>query len=150
MAHRIAFLFGAGASVGASKRTNPYPPPLMRELYDKLADQFPEEWGPFGLLANHSDAFRENFEEAFTEFVLKMPRDRSMGYTPPTINLLEGQRKLAIYFSQFTLDHAGADCYSNLIRAVKKAGVLPLCTFGSLNYDCLMELSEKGRPLIMR
>jgi hypothetical protein len=139
MAHRIAFLLGAGASFGASTGTNPYPPPLMRELYDRLAAQFPEEWGAAGPLAKHSDAFRDNFEEAFTEFFLKMPRDRSLGFTPPTLNLLEGQRTLAIYFSQFTLDAAGADCYSNLIRAVKNAGVLSLSTFGSLNYDCLME-----------
>jgi hypothetical protein len=116
----------------------------MRELYDRLADQFPAEWGPASPLAQHGSAFRENFEEAFTEFALKMPRGRSMGFTPPTLNLLEGQRTLAIYFSQFTLDAAGADCYSNLIRAVKNAGVLPLCTFGSLNYDCLMEQAARA------
>jgi hypothetical protein len=112
----------------------------MRDLYDTLADQFPAAWGSGSPLATHATAFRKNFEEAFSEFVLGIPKDLSMSFFPPTLNLLERQRTLAIYFSQFRLDPAaGADCYTHLIRAIKNAGVLALCTFGSLNYDCLME-----------
>jgi len=139
MVKRKAFLFGAGASKGASTSTRPYPPPVMTELYDRLAVQFPDEWGPASRLARHADAFRTDFEAAFTEFVLQMPDTVSYGISPPTLNLLEGQRTLAIYFSQFTQDGDSEDSYSKLILALKKSGSLSSCVFGSLNYDCLFE-----------
>jgi hypothetical protein len=111
----------------------------MTGLYDELAKEFPDEWGPASRLGSHASEFRKNFEAAFTEFVLQMPNNVSFGISPPTLNLLEGQRTLAIYFSRFNLTPGGADCYSKLILALKDSGSLSSSVFGSLNYDCLFE-----------
>jgi len=86
MAKRIAFLFGAGASKGASILTKPEPPPVMKDLYDKLAEQFPDEWGPTSRLGSHADAFRRDFEKAFTDFVLQMPNNVSFWDQPFSID----------------------------------------------------------------
>ena len=56
----VVILFGAGASYGAGN-VLPYPPPLGRDLYDKLSDEFPATWGPDSRLGRFADAFRRDF-----------------------------------------------------------------------------------------
>lgn len=95
--------------------------------------------GPASRFGFYASEFLRNFEAAFTGFVLLMPYNVSFGINPPTLTLLEGQQPLAIYFSRFNLVPNGRDCYSKLILALKNAGCLSSCIFGSLNYDYLFE-----------
>jgi hypothetical protein len=124
--------------MGASAQTRPYPPPVMAGLYDRLAKEFPDEWGPLSRLGNHAAEFRADFEGAFTEFALRAPETR-LGISRRAIDSLEDLRTPAIYFCQFNFDPDGSDCYSKLILALKNFGSLSSCIFGSLNYDCLFE-----------
>src|SRR5207237_1952 len=42
----VVFLFGAGASYGAdSGQVSPERPPLMGQLFKRLSDHFPAQWG---------------------------------------------------------------------------------------------------------
>jgi hypothetical protein len=132
MSHGV-FLFGAGASKGAT-HVRPCHPPLMRELYDELVEYNPREWG---VLSDCADRFREDFETTFCEKILKIGR-----YGPDradTLTLLEKQRSLALYFSQFFLDTSNLDYYSRLLASLSGAGLISDCFFGSLNYDYLFE-----------
>ena len=148
MTTKFAFLFGAGASKALGMHVKPRTPPLMCELYDELAIFFQKEresGGLFGIYPNqfrkdleqHADQFKKNFEEAYTEFVLK----NTTNYALPgsALSLLESQRPLALYFSRFVLDRTRMDYYSKLLDALDKAGNIPHTVFGSLNYDCLFE-----------
>lgn len=124
-------------AVGAHVR--PHAPPLMRELYDELAEAFPREWGNGSPYAKHSEQFRNNFEQTFTEVVL------GNDYLPsPALTLLEHQVPLALYFSRFVLDSAGEDCYSKLLVSLNGAGKIPHTVFGSLNYECLLEQAAQN------
>lgn len=135
----LAFLFGAGASFGASastgaKHVQPYSPPLMCELYNKLAEDIPEQWGPESPLASYAEQFRKDFETTFSEVILgRAP------FTRDSLSLLERQRPLALYFSRFILDSSGIDYYSLLLRSLKEQERIHHSFFGALNYDCLFE-----------
>jgi len=137
MTKDIVFLFGAGASYGAGE-VLPYSPPLMRDLYDELAQHFPGQWGPESQLASYAERFRNNFETTFYEEVLTfckgVPRADSL-------SLLEKQIPLALYFSKFTVHEEGRDYYSRLLRSIKRDAAYDLerCLFCSINYDCLFE-----------
>ena len=137
MANQIVFLFGAGASKGAT-HIRPYCPPLMRELYEELARYDPNEWGPTSWLSAYADRFRGDFEATFSEVVLKIAKDAPW-LTLDSLTLLEKQKLLACYFSQFFLDSGSLDCYSKLLVSLDAAGLIPDCLFASLNYDCLFE-----------
>lgn len=139
MPNEIVFLFGAGASKGAG-HVDPYCPPVMQHLYEELARSFPEKWGPGSSMDKHEEKFRQNFEEAFAEIVLRVGKD-NFGplITPPSLSILEAQCPLALYFSRFVLDSSGLDCYSKLLSRLKDSGKIPHCLFGSINYDCLFE-----------
>lgn len=134
MADEIVFLFGAGASKGAG-HVSPKCPPLMCELYNELAKDFPQDWGPESSLAVHADKFRENFEQTFWEEVLTF----GGGIPRAALTLLEKQRPLALYFPRFILDPSGLDYYSKLLSRLKDSGKIPHCLIGSINYDCLFE-----------
>jgi hypothetical protein len=149
MVNQIVFLFGAGASKGAT-HILPYCPPLMRELYDELAKYDPDEWGPASQLSAYADKFRRDFEATFSEVVLKIPRDDTAPRTTSdSLTLLEKQRVLARYFSQFSLDPSSMNYYSKLLAALDAAGWIPDCLFASLNYDCLFEQAghQLGLPV---
>lgn len=138
MANKIVFLFGAGASNGAI-RVDPYCPPLMRELYDELAKCYPNEWGLTSRLSPHADQFRDNFEATFSEVVLKIPKDSAPPFMVDSLTLLEKQRLLAKYFSQFVLHSNGMDLYTKLLISLSNAGQILDCLIATLNYDCLVE-----------
>ena len=70
----------------------------MCGLYDELANCSPKDWGAGTEMAAHSDAFRENFEEAFYNIVLTFNGGIPRG---SALVLLEKQRPLALYFSRF-------------------------------------------------
>src|SRR6266850_95352 len=127
MTNQIVFLFGAGASKGAT-HIQPYCPPLMRELYDELAKYDPTEWGPTRPLSEYADRFRKDFEATFSEVVLRIPKDDTAPrVTLDSLTMLELQRPLALYFSQFSLDSSKLDYYSKLLASLHAAGRIPDC-----------------------
>ncbi len=146
----FAFLMGAGASTGIGKgRVKPSLPPVMKELYTKLAEENPGQWGANSPLGVHAERFRENFEKTYADLVLRYPEGGGSGpVTPDTLSLLKGQEPLARYFSRFLLDHTGSDCYSRLLLNLKKSGIIERSIFGSLNYECLFE--QAARRLSLR
>jgi hypothetical protein len=103
---------------------------LGRELYDELAARFPKEWGVESRLNNYADDFRQDFEKTMSAEVC--------GWQP-TLNILESQRTMALYFSDFTLDGSGKDLYSRLLDCLERTGKMAQTSFGSLNYECLFE-----------
>lgn len=135
----VVFLFGAGASfaVGSTGgNVTPGAPPLMTGLYDALALEFPKEWGPESRLGPHADEFRQDFEDAFTHRIVQEE------YLQSSLTLLEALVPLARFFAKYSLRPRNHDdLYSRLVAGVADAGALPLTTFGSLNYDCLLELA---------
>ena len=66
----LVLLFGAGASKGAG-HVQPDAPPLMSELYERLAEQHPAEWGPASDPGKYSSQFRQDFEKTYSEVVIK-------------------------------------------------------------------------------
>jgi hypothetical protein len=135
----IVFLFGAGASFGAT-HVRPDLPPLMAELYDRLARRFPAEWGATSGRAANAPLYRSDFEKAFTEIDLRRDPSLPPGIPgAPGLTALEAQRPLAVFFSEFQLDGTRKDLYSRLLGYLQGSKLLGRCFFASLNYDCLFE-----------
>jgi hypothetical protein len=130
MSDQIIFLFGAGASNGAT-HVHPAAPPLGRDLYNELAKRFPKTWGVESPLNNYADCFRRDFEKTMSEEVC--------GWQP-VLNIVESQQKMALYFSGFMLDRSGEDFYSRLLDCLQRAGKLAQTSFGSLNYGSSEEI----------
>lgn len=147
----IVFLFGAGASRGAAVgHVLPDSPPLMSELYDRLAQRYPSEWGPSSKRAAHADRYRENFEKAFAEIDLRRGPDMPPGIQgAPALNAIEAQRPLAVFFSEFRIDETRKDLYSRLLNYLQRSNLIEACFFSSLNYECLFEQAslKAGRPV---
>ena len=139
----IVFLFGAGASLGASlsgRHVLPEAPPLMTELYDRLAAYSPNQWGPGSPFGQYAEKFRSNFEETFSEVVLSIPKnDEAPRIVHPSLTLLEHQWPLALYFCRFKLDASGSDLYFKLLSYLRDSGKIQKSLFGSLNYETLFE-----------
>jgi len=135
---RIAFLIGAGASLGAG-HILPVSPPLGSDLYDKLASQFPDSWGPRGRIGQmYADGLRRDFEATvFNEVCMR----------EPAINVLEWNRDMAHFFAQFTLDGTGCDLYTRLLDFLQTSDNLANTSFTSLNYDCLLEQAATARGM---
>jgi hypothetical protein len=137
----IVFLFGAGASKGAAQgHVRPDSPPLMTELYDRLAKRYPSEWGPANRRAAYADRYRQDFEKAFTELDLGRAPDLPPGVRGSSgLGAIEAQWPLAVYFSEFRLDGARKDSYSRLLNYLLRSNLIEDCFFSSLNYECLFE-----------
>jgi hypothetical protein len=136
----IVILFGAGASYGAG-HVLPYAPPLGPNLYDALAAQYPKEWGSESHIGKMWAAqLRADFERTMYEEVL--PKVSSL-------SLLEWHRRIAEFFAIYHLDGGGRDMYSRLLSGLRTMGLLGRITFGSLNYDCLLEQAMTGLQLVM-
>jgi hypothetical protein len=136
MRERTVVLAGAGASYGAG-RIQPNPPPLGAGLYDALALKFPKDWGPESYLNQFADGFRKDFEKTMWNELCSWK---------PSLTILELYRQMAEYFGEFSLDQPGYDLYSRLIDLLSARDLLTSATFGSLNYECLLEqaLSHSG------
>ena len=137
----LAFLFGAGASKGSGS-VGPYAPPVMNELFDKLAATYPDEWGDSSRLNEYAGQFRCDFEEAFNEYVLK----NSANWPPnavPTLDMLELQRRLALYFSKFRLELPKENLYTRLLEHLRLANILDSSFFATINYECLIERAAR-------
>ena len=129
MGHEVVFLFGAGASKGA-ENILPCEPPLGSDLYDKLAERYPNEWGHGSQLGRYSEGLRRDFEKAMFDEVV--PHQ-------PTLSILEWQQKMALYFSSFIIDSTGNDLYSQLLLFLLESSKIEKAIFASLNYDCIFE-----------
>jgi hypothetical protein len=148
---QLVFLLGAGASHGIGKKGRsvvPYCPPLMKHLYDKLAAEIPDEYGPGSALEQYADDFRADFEATFTRVVLKHANGGGAGpATPDTLTLLESQRSLALYFAQFSLLTGLPNYYSKLLAALQAADLIERTIFRTLNYECLFEQAAEQLKL---
>ena len=129
MAGKIVFLFGAGASKGA-RHILPCDPPLGAEVYDRLAEHFPGQWGPSSRLGRYSEALRHDFEKTIFNEVCRWN---------PSLSILEWQRTMALYFAFFIPDSTGKDFYSRLLSFLQQSGKIRSSIFASLNYDCIFE-----------
>ena len=129
MQNKVVLLFGAGASKGAT-HILPYDPPLGIEVYDRLAECFPKEWGPGSQLSRYSEGLRQNFEKTMFDEVC---------FWNPSLSILEWQRSMALYFSRFTPEPAGEDLYSKLLLFLRDRGKIRDVVFASVNYDCIFE-----------
>jgi hypothetical protein len=133
--HKIAFLFGAGASFGAG-HTTPSRPPLGVELYDALASQYPGNWGPDSRIGRrYAAGLRADFEKTVSNEICMCE---------PALNVLEWNRDVAAFFAQFSLDGTNLDLYTQLLEFLRTAGMLPDTIFTSINYDCLLEQAAAG------
>src|SRR5208282_5526014 len=133
--NRIAFLLGAGASLGAG-HTLPTRPPLGNELYDALAREYPGTWGPESIIGcKYADQLSANIEETFANEICRWY---------PALHVLEWYRDMARFFAKFSLDGTGQDLYTRLLEFLKSTDMLLAATFASLNYDCLLELAAVG------
>jgi hypothetical protein len=129
MAGSLVFLFGAGASYGATHML-PERPPLGWEVYDRLAQAYPDVWGPKTLPGWYADGLRRDFERTmFDEICLRIP----------SLNILEWQRSMAMFFARFTPDESSEDLFSRLLERLKESGGFSEVVIGSLNYDCILE-----------
>jgi hypothetical protein len=138
------FLFGAGASHGANPAEAscllPNPPPLMLCLFDRLATEYPEQWGPDSPLWPYRSEFSADFEAAFSARVLRIPTTDDMPRTRlDSLTTLESLRPIALHFAQYRLDHTRRDCYARLISHIRDRSLVQRCLIGSLDYDCLLE-----------
>ena len=129
MRQRIVFLFGAGASKGAG-HTLPFPPPQGLDVYDKLAREFPSEWGSGSRLGRYAAGLRQDFEGTMFKEVCTWEA---------SLSVLEWQRTMALFFSRFVLDSTSRDLYSRLLLALQASGRIHDAVFASLNYDYLLE-----------
>lgn len=115
-----------GASFGAI-RVTPSPPPLGRDLYDRVAEQFPKTWGAASQFASVAAEFKKDFEAAMEQYC--------NGYN--ATSAVSGLIDMARYFATFDPD--GTDLYSQLVRALKARSLIAQTVFSSLNYDCVFE-----------
>lgn len=132
---RFAILFGAGASFGAVDAA--HRPPLGADLFEKLIEAFPDTWGAI------SGEDKQNFEGP----------DRGLAFETGMQWLWERDQRgelavqdlitdMALFFASFRLPAGGGDCYSELLRAFHRAGIIgPRLGIATLNYECLLELA---------
>jgi hypothetical protein len=124
---RLILLIGAGASYG-SEEVSPHVPPLGCQLYDGLVLAYPEVWGESSRLGQYAEPLRKNFEKAMYQDVT---------IWNPSIQILEWQRSLARYFSQF--DANPGTLYRELLNHISRSGLTDHTMVVSLNYECILE-----------
>src|SRR5262245_52718137 len=122
----VVFLFGAGASLGADcGQVTPEKPPLMTEVYRRLAERFPSEWGASSDRSKFANDYEKDFERTFTEVDLRRRPEYPAGSPgAPGVSAIEAQRPLARYFSEFRLDSSGKDLYSRLLTFLRRSGII--------------------------
>lgn len=138
---RVVIFFGAGASLGGARgHVTPEPPPLMAELYERLAQRFPSTWGPSSERGRRRDAYISDFEKTFIEHDLGRRPDLPPG-TPgaPGLSAIEAQRPVAVYFSEFKMDGTRRDLYSRLLSFLTRSSLLNETFFATVNYESLFE-----------
>lgn len=118
-------LFGAGASHGCGDIL-PEPPPLGRQLFDKLTHCYPPSWGklPKGV----REAFlREGFE-------------KGMALLYKSYNVLGLMSHMGHYFVQFRPKRLGSTTYAGLAQRLRGQQLESRLVLSTLNYDCILEL----------
>lgn len=129
MRSELVFLFGAGASHGATN-VLPCAPPLGTNLYDELSTYSPAVWGRGSRVGRYGNELRKDFEKTLFKEVCMWN---------PSLDVLEWLRPIALYFSRFSPDSSATDFYSRLLLFLRTKGLLRSSTFGSLNYDTIFE-----------
>jgi hypothetical protein len=129
-------LFGAGASYGSGD-VIPYPPPLGKELYNKLKFDYPHTWGK--LPEKVDEKFTENFEVGMQLIWEAYPND-----------VPQLMRNMAEYFSRFNpppANNSSSNLYVKFLGELKP--LINNILFSSLNYDLLFEDAAKYNELMV-
>jgi hypothetical protein len=121
-------LFGAGASYG-SEHVSPYCPPLGKDLFDKLAENYPDSWGrlPPGISRSK---FVPNFELGMKDL-----------WDYPWHGTAILMRCMADYFSRFRA--LEGNTYARLLEHLESRGALEGTYFSTLNYECVPEYAAR-------
>jgi len=122
---KITFLTGAGASYGC-KNIEPYNPPLGRELFSDLENEFPEITSEIQSAIQIDDKF--NFEKIMYDV-----------WESDKINLFRLNAFLANYFSKFK--PKTGNTYFDLFKSLLKQKIEVV--YSTLNYDCIPELAAE-------
>ncbi|HEU5002995.1 MAG TPA: hypothetical protein VFW71_09480 [Actinomycetota bacterium] len=131
----ITILVGAGASFGAFDE-GPSRPPLGNQLYDRLVATYPGSWGELPKWIQ--DEFQGDF--GFEAGMVALRQE--------ALSTHQALLDMSCYFGSFQLPTRGRNLYRNLIFALDSLGPKFQYSFGSLNYECLLELSmaNLGHP----
>jgi hypothetical protein len=125
----IVFLLGAGASKGAFDDPA-FQPPLGTDLFGCLVEAFPNTWG---ALPDHVAA---DFHDEDFGFEKGMAALREEGEATQRALI-----DMSVYFSRFRIPHTGTNRYLDLFKGVNLLASTASLTVGSLNYECLAEMS---------
>src|ERR1700730_1461598 len=123
---RIAFLIGAGASNGAGL-VAPRQPPLGSQLFGELQRACPTTWGR--LKGARADLLRPDFEKGMDQLWAEQPGD-----------MMELLNDMGRYFVDFEPARRQVSRYAELVFFLTRRGLLSTCAFGSLNYECFLEI----------
>jgi len=129
----VVLLFGAGASFGSGglwKR-----PPLSKDLFESLFNEYPGTWGQL------PPEIRMSFEDTGrgTDFERGMGRLYECQINGEITNLAELLKDMGRFFCHFSIARYDNNQYYKILTTFKDdivAGTLLLTT---LNYDCLIE-----------
>lgn len=122
---KISILIGAGASYG-NYIDDKKGPPLGTALFEVLEKKYPESWGKISLKKIISN--KKDFETIMTEIWQNQDENTAR-------QLID----MGLFFAEF--NPVEDDNYSQLIKALHGKGLLKDTGFGSLNYDCIFEIS---------
>ena len=125
MTKKVLILFGAGASNGSGGILDP--PPLGRDLFTRLSNQFPNSWGK--LSEKYRSKFSENFEKGMEMFYNEVD-----DYT-------QYLKDMTIFFSKFKIDYFKENLYWILISKYIHPLESTELMLSTINYDCLIELA---------
>ncbi len=122
MGKRAIILFGAGASNGCGGIEKP--PPIGKDLFECLAEDFQETWG----------AIPEQYVERFEDF------EDGMGAlynnNPDVFDIL---KDMTVYFSRFSIEKPQENLYCDLVSRYRWQLLSQELIFSTINYDCLLE-----------
>lgn len=126
MVVKILLLFGAGASYGSGGIKDV--PPLGKDLFNKLKNNFPKSWSR--IPPEFSKKFKENFEIGME---LVYDNQDKIDY------IAELLKDLAIFFSRFKIDYPNENLYCKLFNKYKSEIEKNEILISTINYECLIE-----------
>ena len=137
----VVLLFGAGASYGSGGIWRK--PPLGKDLYESLSQEFPETWGKLA----------PRMKEAFNNPDGRLDFEKGMGHLlecelrREISNLGDLQKDMARYFSQFIIDRVHNNQYYKILTRFKGDLLSGQIVLSTLNYDCLIECAASHARL---
>ena len=107
---------------------------MSNTLYRQLFQAYPSTWG--NVPEAYHPIFEKNFEEGMGALLTSLyPMGQEL--------LID----LALYFGQFRIPQDLSDCYSAIAASLSKRSIEASVAFGTLNYDCLLEMALAYRGI---